>query len=98
MHGKIEQLKEAGLAAESMDLVLSNCVLNLCPNKQRVLEQVYRVLAVGGEFFFSDVYCDRRLPGSVRQHKVRCLTLALKMQSFLGLLPVQAELVCHSKL
>jgi SAM-dependent methyltransferase len=34
-------------------------VVNLSPDKKRVLSEAYRVLAPGGEFYFSDVYCDR---------------------------------------
>ncbi len=49
-----------------MDLVISNCVVNLSPDKRAVLSEAFRVLADGGEFHFSDVYCDRRLPTAVR--------------------------------
>lgn len=34
-------------------------MVNLSPDKKRVLSEAYRVLAPGGEFYFSDVYCDR---------------------------------------
>ncbi len=44
-----------------MDLVISNCVINLSPNKAAVLQEAYRVLAVGGEVYFSGV-C-RRVQG-----------------------------------
>ena len=43
----------------SLDIVISNCVVNLSPNKEAVISEVYKALAPGGEFFFSDVYCDR---------------------------------------
>ena len=36
--------------------------MNLSPDKKRVLSEAYRVLAPGGEFYFSDVYCDRCAP------------------------------------
>jgi len=62
---------------QSVDLIISNCVINLSPDKKSVLSEAHRVLADGGEFYFSDVYCDRRLPeaGSdeqclPRHHKV----------------------------
>eukprot|EP00894_Picocystis_sp_ML_P004325 jgi/Pico_ML_1/54842/g701.t2 len=55
--GEIEDLNAAGIDDNSMDLVISNCVVNLSPNKEAVLREVYRVLAKGGEFYFSDVYC-----------------------------------------
>lgn len=128
VEGQIEALDQAGIADESVDLVISNCVVgaghllslpvwqplrlawllcqargrnlrsigelpvelfwqglpqrprdgnpgpsflpclqvNLSPDKGRVLSEVHRVLAPGGEMFFSDVYCDRRLPQEVR--------------------------------
>lgn len=45
-------------------------MVNLSPRKDLVLKEAFRSLRFGGEFFFSDVYCDRRLPEDVRQHKV----------------------------
>eukprot|EP00887_Chlorella_sp_A99_P002978 scaffold24.g2978.t1 len=65
VEGRIERLDEAGIADASVDLVISNCVVNLSPDKARVLREVARVLAPGGEMHFSDVYCDRRLPAEV---------------------------------
>jgi len=41
-------------------------VVNLSPDKKRVLSEAYRVLAPGGEFYFSDVYCDRCAPPATR--------------------------------
>ena len=57
--GNIEFLDKAGLKDESFDIIVSNCVVNLSPDKERVINEAYRVLAPGGEFYFSDVYCDR---------------------------------------
>ena len=67
IQGHIELLDEAGISNESVDLVISNCVINLSPDKARVLREVYRVLAPGGEMYFSDVYCNRRLPAKVQK-------------------------------
>jgi arsenite methyltransferase len=44
---------------------VSNCVVNLSPRKDLVLAEVYRILKPGGEFYFSDVFADRRLPADV---------------------------------
>eukprot|EP00891_Asterochloris_glomerata_P008956 jgi/Astpho2/8956/fgenesh1_pm.00133_%23_15_t len=83
--GHIEYLDKAGIPDDSINIVISNCVINLSPDKQRVLQETYRVLAPGGEFYFSDVYCDRRLPQSVRDHKVlwgECISGALYCEDF----------------
>lgn len=68
--GHIELLDEAGIGNESVDLVISNCVINLSPDKARVLREAHRVLAPGGEMYFSDVYCDRRVPADVQKDEV----------------------------
>ena len=48
--GEIENLRGAGLEEEKIDLAISNCVVNLSPDKLAVLQGVYRALANGGEF------------------------------------------------
>eukprot|EP00871_Galdieria_phlegrea_P002552 jgi/Galph1/3298/GphlegSOOS_G1973.1 len=50
----IEDLASADIAEKSCDIVISNCVVNLIPNKEAVLRQVFRALRDGGEFYFSD--------------------------------------------
>ncbi|KAM9197843.1 arsenite methyltransferase isoform 2-T2 [Dugong dugon] len=80
IHGYIEKLGEAGIKNESYDIVISNCVINLVPDKQQVLQEVYRVLKYGGELYFSDVYANLELPEEIRKHKVlwgECLGGAL---------------------
>lgn len=59
--GNIENLEHVGLEDEGFDVVISNRALGLMPDKLRVLREVYRVLKPGGEFYFADVYADRRL-------------------------------------
>ena len=68
--GHIEYLDKAGIQDESQDIIISNCVVNLSPDKARVLSEAYRVLAKGGEFYFSDVYCDRRVPEAAKKDEV----------------------------
>jgi SAM-dependent methyltransferase len=84
--GRIENLKDAGIQDDSIDLIISNCVINLSPDKASVLKEAYRSLAPGGEMYFSDVYCDRRLPESVRVHPIllgECLGGALYVEDFI---------------
>lgn len=83
--GYIENLKAMGLKDETFDVVVSNCVVNLSPHKDLILSEVYRVLKNGGEFFFSDVYADRRLPDWARRDPVlvgECLGGALYWKDF----------------
>lgn len=68
--GTIEDLKAADVPDGSADLIISNCVINLSPDKPAVLSEAHRALADGGEFYFSDVYCDRRLPEELRSHEI----------------------------
>ena len=49
------------------DVVVSNCVLNLVPNKYNVLKEVYRVLKTGGHFSISDIVLEGELPTALKQ-------------------------------
>ncbi|ABS63932.1 Methyltransferase type 11 [Parvibaculum lavamentivorans DS-1] len=86
--GYIERLGELGLEPESFDIIVSNCVINLSPDKRAVLEGARRLLKPGGEFYFADVYADRRLDPSLRDDPVllgECLGGALYWNDFLTL-------------
>lgn len=88
LHGYIERLDELGLEAGSFDVIVSNCVVNLSPDKEAVLRGVHRLLKPGGEFYFSDVYADRRVPAAVRDDPLlygECLGGALYWNDFLRL-------------
>lgn len=86
--GFIERLDELDLSPASFDVIVSNCVVNLSPEKPAVLAQVARLLKPGGEFYFADVYADRRVPAAVRDDPVlygECLGGALYWNDFLRL-------------
>lgn len=88
LQGYIERLDELGLEENSFDVIVSNCVVNLSPDKDAVLRGVARLLKPGGEFYFSDVYADRRVPEAVRNDPVlygECLGGALYWNDFLRL-------------
>jgi len=87
--GYIEDLHTADLADNSVDVIVSNCVLNLSTDKAATYREIFRVLKPGGELFISDVFADRRIPEALRQDPVlygECLSGALYEQDFRRLL------------
>ncbi len=88
LHGYIERLSELKLADASVDVIVSNCVLNLAPDKAAVLREAWRVLKPGGELYFSDIYTDRRVPATLSADPVlygECLSGALYWNDFINL-------------
>ncbi len=85
LDGYLEDLKAAGIQDESIDVVISNCVINLSPYKDKVFAEIFRVLKPGGELYFSDVFADRRVPEDIRYDPVlvgECLGGALYLEDF----------------
>ena len=83
--GYIEALDEAGIGDGSVDVVISNCVINLSPDKEAVFSEIFRVLAYGGELYFSDIFADRRVPEEVSSSPVlvgECLGGAMYIEDF----------------
>jgi SAM-dependent methyltransferase len=83
--GYIEDLKSLGIEDNSVDIVISNCVINLSPNKEQVFNEIYRVLKPGGELCFSDVFADRRIPEDLSVDPVlrgECLGGAMYTEDF----------------
>lgn len=86
--GYIEQLEQLPLEPASFDVIVSNCVVNLSVDKAAVLHGIKRLLKPGGEFYFSDVYADRRVPGALQENTVlygECLGGALYWNDFVNL-------------
>jgi arsenite methyltransferase len=86
--GYLEQLDVLGLQDQSFDVIVSNCVINLCQDKSAVLEQAYRLLKPGGEMYFSDVYASRRVPEELQNDPLlygECLSGALYWNDFINL-------------
>lgn len=83
--GYIEDLRAAGIADHSVDVVISNCVINLSPDKERVFAEIWRVLKPGGELYFSDVFADRRIPDHLATDPVlrgECIGGAMYSEDF----------------
>jgi arsenite methyltransferase len=82
--GEIENLPAADA---SVDVVISNCVINLSPDKPRVFREAFRVLRPGGRLMVSDIVLTRKLPESVRALPVvvvSCVGGALLRDDYLG--------------
>lgn len=86
--GFIERLDELPIEKGSVDVIISNCVINLSPDKDAVLQGCYELLKEGGEIYFSDVYSNRRVPQSLRDNQVlwgECISGALYWNDFINM-------------
>jgi len=84
--GDIEALP---LSACMVDVVVSNCVLNLVPNKRQALSEVLRVLKPGGHFSISDVVLVGELPSQLQgaaEMYAGCVSGALQEEEYLGII------------
>jgi len=82
-------IEEIPLPDASVDVIISNCVINLSGDKPKVFGEAYRVLKPGGRFAVSDVVVDGILPEAVRRDMeayVGCVAGALERSEYLGLL------------
>ena len=86
LKGRIEDIP---LPANSVDVVISNCVINLAADKSLVLNDAFRVLKPGGRFAVSDVVADGPIPAALRSNMeawVGCLAGALEIEAYKALL------------
>jgi radical SAM protein with 4Fe4S-binding SPASM domain len=78
-------IMELPVDSDSVDLVISNCVINLTEDKDKVLEEIYRILKPGGRFIISDIVSDKPVPGYLKRDKElwnACLSGALTDRKF----------------
>jgi len=83
LKGEIENIP---LPDNSVDVIISNCVINLSANKDRVLREAFRVLKPGGRFAVSDVVVRGRVPDEVRRSMllwVGCIAGALEEREYI---------------
>lgn len=82
--GDIEQLP---LTSNMVDVVVSNCVLNLVPDKAKAFAEMHRVLRKGGHFSISDIVLTRELPDALQQAAemyAGCVSGAMQEVEYLG--------------
>lgn len=80
-------IEEIPLPDNVIDVIISNCVINLSANKDQVLKESYRVLKPGGRFAVSDIVLTRDLPSKVQQDLMAwagCVAGALREQEYKG--------------
>lgn len=86
LKGEIERIP---LPDESVDVIISNCVINLSGDKKKVLSEAFRVLKPGGRFAVSDVVVRGEVPAAVRASMelwIGCVAGALEEREFLDML------------
>jgi SAM-dependent methyltransferase len=84
--GDIEKMP---VTANAADVIVSNCVLNLVPNKDGVIKEIYRVLKPGGHFSISDIVLEGELPAAIKQAAemyAGCVAGAIQKQVYLELI------------
>ncbi len=82
--GEIENLP---VADNSVDVIISNCVINLSPDKRRVFREAFRVLKPGGRLMVSDIVLTKELPDAIRnsvQAYIGCVSGAILEEEYLG--------------
>lgn len=84
--GDIEKMP---VTANTADIIVSNCVLNLVPDKSAVFQDIYRVLKPGGHFSISDIVLVGELPANIRdaaEMYAGCVAGAIQKEEYLGLI------------
>lgn len=86
---RLGEIENMPVESESVDVVLSNCVLNLVPDKERAFEEIMRVLKPSGHFSISDIVTTGALPGKLREVAALyggCVSGALTEQEYLAVI------------
>lgn len=85
---KLAEIENIPVAGSSVDIVISNCVINLSPDKGRVFREAFRVLKPGGRLMIADVVLAKELPDSIKQSVeayIGCVSGAMMRNEYLQL-------------
>ncbi len=86
---RLGELENLPVADSSIDVAISNCVINLVPDKKKVFGELYRALKPGGRFIISDIVLTRPLPERIRQSitaYVGCVAGAVLKEEYLAIM------------
>jgi len=84
---RLGELENLPVADHTADAVISNCVINLVPDKRRVFQETFRVLKPGGRLMVADIVLLRELPDSIKASVaayVGCVSGAMRKEDYLG--------------
>jgi len=84
---KLGEAEDIPVKDNSIDLVMSNCVINLVPNKEKAYREIYRILKPGGRFVISDLVTEKELDESIINNPeklVACVGGALTEKGYIG--------------
>ncbi len=86
---RLGDIEKMPVTANKADVIISNCVLNLVPDKQKAFSEIYRVLKHGGHLSVSDVVVKGQLPVKIRQAAelyAGCVSGAIEMDEYLSIM------------
>ena len=82
-------LEDLPVDSNTVDVIISNCVINLSPDKEKVFNEAFRVLAPGGKLAVSDIVTDGPLPEQVKQSLsawAGCVAGAVEAKDYIGIM------------
>lgn len=85
---RLGEIEELPVDSDSVDVLLSNCVLNLVPDKAKAFSEIHRVLKTGAHFTVSDIVLNGDLPGKIRQAAemyAGCVAGALQQEDYIDI-------------
>jgi ubiquinone/menaquinone biosynthesis C-methylase UbiE len=89
VHFLLGDIEAIPLATNTVDVVVSNCVLNLVPDKPKAFSEIFRFLKPGGHFSVSDIVLEGELPASIQaaaEMYAGCVSGAIQKSSYLQII------------